>query len=94
MPSVPVVRDYLHDQRGPPEEQLYKSMIALILRSAAKPAPNVSHAGLAGAGQLCPHQQALHRGPELALAAEKTQLSKSSKGDLPADHPLRRMNWA
>ena len=56
-----------------PEEQLYKSMI-----------------GLAGAGQLCPHQQTLHRGPELALAAEKDPADKeASKGDLPADHPLR-----
>jgi len=47
-------------------------------------------AGLAWAGQLCPHQQALHRGLELALAAEKDPADKeASKGDLPADHPLR-----
>mgnify|MGYP002236178087 CR=1 FL=1 len=33
-PSAPMVRDYLYDY-ATPEEQLYKSMIALILRSAA-----------------------------------------------------------
>ena len=64
-----MVRDYLYDY-ATPEEQLYKSMIALILRSAAATCI-IPHAGLAGAGQLCPHQQALHRGPELALAAGK-----------------------
>ena len=81
-----MVRDYLYDY-ATPEEQLYKSMIALILRSGGL---HRSHAGLAGAGQLCPHQQALHRGPELALAAEKDPADKeASKGDLPADHPLR-----
>ena len=83
-----MVRDYLYDY-ATPEEQLYKT------HDRTDPAQRSgdlhrSHAGLAGAGQLCPHQQTLHRGPELALAAEKDPADKeASKGDLPADHPLR-----
>lgn len=83
-----MVRDYLYDY-ATPEEQLYKSMIALILRSAAATCivPMQDWLGL----DNCTHQSALHRGPELALAAEKDPADKeASKGDLPVDHPL----WA
>ena len=83
-----MVRDYLYDY-ATPEEQLYKSMIALILRSAAATCI-VPMQDWLGLDNSCPHQQALHRGPELALAAEKDPAEqKAPKGDLPADHPLR-----
>ena len=48
-----LVRDYLYDY-ATPEEQLYKSMIALVLRSAGCHLHH-SDAGLAGTGQFRPH---------------------------------------
>ena len=82
-----LVRDYLCDYVTP-EAQLYKSMIALIFRSAAATCiiPMQDWLGLDNSARI---NKPLHRRRELALAAKKEPADpKAAKRNLQYHHPL------
>ena len=88
-----MVRDYLYDY-ATPEEQLYKSMIALILRSAAAACivPMQDWLGLDNSARI---NKPSTVGQNWRWRLKKTQLSKKLQKEIcQLTTRYGRMNWA
>ncbi len=88
-----MVRDYLYDY-ATPEEQLYKSMIALILRTRSGDLHR-SHAGLAGLDNSARINKPSTVGQNWRWRLKKTQLTKKLQKEIcQLTTRYGRMNWA